>query len=136
MGEEDDSSIRSVKRSELIRIINARVEETFALIALRLKALGLDNQPNHRIVLTGGCSYLEGIRDVASLILNKQVRLGLPRNINNIPDKLNSPIFSTALGMLLFATNNTERKPKKMTNAPEQSKSYFGKIFNWIRQNS
>ena len=136
MGEEDDSSIRSVKRSELIRIINARVEETFTLIALRLKALGLDNQPNHRIVLTGGCSYLEGIRDVASLILNKQVRLGLPRNIPNIPDKLNSPIFSTALGMLLFATNNIERKPKKMTSTPEQSKSYFGKIFNWIRQNS
>ena len=136
MGEEDDSSIRSVKRSELIRIINARVEETFALIALRLKALGLDNQPNHRIVLTGGCCYLEGIRDVANLILNKQVRLGYPRNIPNLPDKLNSPIFSTALGMILFATNNIERKPKKMTSTQGREDGCFRKIFNWIRQNS
>ena len=136
VGEEDDSSIRSVKRSELIRIINARVEETFALIALRLKALGLDNQPNHRIVLTGGCSYLKGISNVADVILNKTSRVAYPRNFANVPDKLNSPIFSTALGMLLFATNNIERKPKKMTATPEQSKSYFGKIFNWIKQNS
>ena len=101
-----------------------------------MKALGLDNQPNHRIVLTGGCSYLKGICNVADVILNKSSRVAYPRNIANIPDKLNSPIFSTALGMLLFATNNIERKPKKMTNTPEQSKSYFGKIFNWIKQNS
>lgn len=137
MGEEDDNTIRPVKRSELINIINARVEEMFAMIAHMLDTHGLKNQPNHRVVLTGGCCHLQGICEVANYTLNKSVRVGGPRNIPNIPDKLNNnPIFSTALGMILFAANNIERRPKKIINSPMKEGGLITKIFNWIRQNS
>lgn len=137
MGEEDDNTIRTVKRSELIEIINARVEEIFYLVKHKLDTCSLKNRPKHRIVLTGGCSHLPGICEVATLILNETVRLGEPRNIPNIPDKLNNePIFSTALGMILFATNNIERKPKKIVSNPIREGGKLAKIFNWIRQNS
>ena len=137
LGEEDDSSIKQMKRSDLNSIIVPRVEEMFELIANKLDAHGLHNQPNHRVVLTGGCSQLVGIREVAKMILDKQVRLGGPRNIQGVPDKLNNnPIFSTALGMLLFATNNIERKPKRVVNHPIGENGKFSKIFNWIKQNS
>lgn len=138
LGEEDDNSIRQMHRSDLIRIIAPRVEEIFELVARKLDAHGLRGQQNHRVVLTGGCSQLPGIRDVATLILDKQVRVGGPRNLRGVPDKLNNnPIFSTALGMLLFSTNNMERKPKKIVNTPVgESGGKISKIFNWIRQNS
>ena len=137
LGEEDDSSIRQMHRSDLIRIIAPRVEEMFELVSKKLEAHGLKNKQNHRVVITGGCSQLPGIRDVANLILDKQVRLGGPRNIVGAPEKLNNnPIFSTALGMLLFATNNMERKPKKIINRPVGEGGKLSKIFNWIRQNS
>ena len=42
--------------------------------------------------------------------LDKQVRIGRPRNIENIPQVLHNPTFSTALGLLLFAVNNSEKK--------------------------
>jgi cell division protein FtsA len=88
-------------------------------------------------VLTGGCSQLVGIREVANMILDKQVRLGGPRNIPGLPEQLNNnPIFSTALGMLLFEINNIERKPKKIVNHVSGEGGRFSKIFNWIRQNS
>ncbi|MBO6282082.1 MAG: cell division protein FtsA [Alphaproteobacteria bacterium] len=137
LGEEDDSSIRQMHRSDLIQIISPRVEEIFELVSRKLDAHGLKNKQNHRVVLTGGCSQLPGISDVANLILDKQVRLGGPRNIAGIPEKLhNNPIFSTALGMLLFATNNTERKPTKIISNANNDGSKIAKIFNWIRQNS
>lgn len=137
LGEEDDSSIRQMHRSDLIRIIAPRVEEIFELVSRKLDAHGLHNCSNHRVVLTGGCSQLPGICDVANLILDKQVRLGGPRNIPGVPEKLNNnPIFSTALGMLLFATNNIERKPRRVINNPIGEGSKLAKIFNWIRQNS
>lgn len=137
MGEEDDSSIRQVHRSDLIDIIAPRVEEIFELVARKLEAHGLHNMQNHRVVLTGGCSQLPGIREVAHLILDKQVRLGGPRNIPGLPEGLNNnPIFSTALGTLLFATNNIERKPGKSTGFSGGGNGYLSKIFNWIRQNS
>lgn len=137
LGEEDDSSIKQMRRSDLNRIIAPRVEEIFELVAHKLDAHGLHNLQNHRVVLTGGCSQLVGIREVAKMILDKQVRLGGPRNILGVPDKLNNnPIFSTALGMLLFATNNIERKPKRIVNHPVGEHGRFAKIFNWIKQNS
>lgn len=139
LGEEDDSSIRQMHRSDLIKIIAPRVEEIFELINKKLDLHGLRGNQNHRVVLTGGCSQLPGIRAVANLILDKQVRLGGPRNIPGVPEYLNNnPIFSTALGMLLFEVNinNMERKPKKMVNHTIGEQSRIAKIFNWLKQNS
>ncbi len=136
LGEEDDSSIRQLHRSDLIKIIVPRVEEIFELINKKLDAHGLKNQRNHRVVLTGGGSQLPGMRRMADLILDKQVRLGGPRNIQNMPEHLNNnPIFSTALGMLLFETNNIERKPKKIISRTSNDGSKIGKILNLLWQN-
>lgn len=136
LGEEDDSSIRQMHRSDLIDIIAPRVEEIFEMVARRLAQQGLKNNKNHRVVLTGGCSQLPGIRDVAAVILDKQVRLGSPRNIQGIPEIINNPTFSTALGMLQLATTSMERKPRKISNSPSSEGGRLMKIFNWIRQNS
>ena len=106
------------------------------MVARKLETHGLHNLQNHRVVLTGGGSQLPGMREVANLILNKQVRLGGPRNIGGLPEPLaNNPIFATSLGMLLFATNNIECKPKKVINRPLGGNKLM-KIFNWIKQNS
>ena len=136
MGEEDDSSIRQIHRSDLIRIIGPRVTEIFEMVSRKLALHGLANQKNHRVVLTGGCSQLPGINQVAGVVLDKQVRLGNPRNIPNIPEALNNPTFSTVLGLLSFATGNAERKPKKVINRPAGETGKLSKIFNWWRQNS
>ena len=79
---------------------------------------------------------MPGIRNVASLILDKQVRLGGPRNIKGLPEVINNPVFSTALGLLMFATETKERRPKKIVNHPIGENGRFAKIFNWLKQNS
>ena len=136
LGEEDDSSIRQMKRADLIKIIAPRIEEIFEMVAQKLEKQGLKNAKNHRVVLTGGSSQLPGIRDIAAVILDKQVRLGGPRNLKGIPEIINNPTFSTALGLLLFANSNIERKPKKIVSYSSGEGSKLSKIFNWIRQNS
>lgn len=135
VGEEDDSLIKQVPRADLINIITPRIEETFELINKKLTEHGLKDISSHRVVLTGGGSQLSGIREVASMVLDKQVRLGRPKNILNLPDNLYTPSFSTAVGLLLFALNYTEKKPNKIISKPSSSNSGFGKIFEWIKQN-
>lgn len=110
VGEEDDSLIKQVPKSDLIKIIVPRIEETFELVNAKLTEEGLKDINSHRIVLTGGGSQLSGIREVASMILDKQVRLGRPRNIGNILDisnypVLQSPSFSTVIGLILYVFN-------------------------------
>ena len=113
VGEEDDSLIKQVPKAELISIITPRIEEIFELVNKKLTEHGLRDITSHRVVLTGGGAQLSGIRDIANMVLDKQVRIGRPKNIINLPDNLYNPCFSTAIGLLLFALNYSEKKPNK-----------------------
>lgn len=135
VGEEDDNSIRQIHKADLINIIAPRVEEMFEMIGRKLIEHGLKDLTSHRIVLTGGCSQLPGIREVANLVLDKQVRLGIPRNIPSIPKILYNPTFSTSLGMLLFALNYNERKPAGSSGRASVEIGSLGKILSWLKQN-
>ncbi len=141
VGEEDDSLIKQVPKSDLIKIIVPRIEETFELVNAKLTEEGLKDINSHRIVLTGGGSQLSGIREVASMILDKQVRLGRPRNIGNILDisnypVLQSPSFSTVIGLILYVFNCKEHKPNKIISKPLNNEGgRFNRIMNWLKQN-
>lgn len=136
VGEEDDSCIKQIPRAELISIITPRIEETFEMVGRKLEEVGLGDVSSHRVVLTGGASQLPGVREIASMVLDKQVRVGRPKNILNLPDNLYNPSFSTCIGLLLFALNYTEKKPSKIVNKPARGgDGTLGKIFGWLRQN-
>lgn len=136
VGEEDDNYIRQIHKAELINIIAPRVEEIFELVGRKLdEDHGLKNVSGHRVILTGGTALMPGIREVASMVLDKQVRIGVPRNIPNLPKPLYNPMFSCALGMLLCATSTNEYKPEKRQPRPAVELSGMGKIFGWFKQN-
>lgn len=137
VGEEDDNSIRQVKKSFLNTIINARVEEMLKMVNQKFEEAGLKNQTNHRVVLTGGCSLLSGIRDVATDILKKQVRFGIPRNIPNVPPYLYDPKYATVLGMLTFVLEADECPFDASARSPMNMPDINGikKIFGWFKHN-
>ncbi len=81
VGEETPENANQVRKSQLIRIIQPRLEEIFELVKSRLEASGYNDMAGRRCVLTGGTSQLPGIRDIAQRILDKQVRLGRPLRI-------------------------------------------------------
>ena len=134
VGEEDDTLIKQVPKSDLIKIISPRVEEIFELINNKLAEQGLKDIHSHRVVLTGGCSQLPGIREIASLILDKQIRIGRPRNILNLPEKLYNPCFSTAVGLLMFNAAHSERKPGKILHKTINGNSQLTRIIDWLKQ--
>nr|WP_230957606.1 cell division protein FtsA [Ehrlichia ruminantium] len=109
-----DEEILSVLRSDLVRIIKPRVEEIFEIVSDRI---GQQKSLINKIVITGGSSQLSNIKEVASSVLNKQVRVGLPIKLNGIQDNVCSPIFSAAVGAVILIINTlyTYRKtePKK-----------------------
>ena len=134
VGEEDDSNIKQIYKSDLINIISPRIEEIFELVGRKLDEAGYKNASSHRVVLTGGASQLPGMREVASMVLDKQVRIGRPRNIENIPPVLHNPTFSTVLGLLLFAVNNSEKKIVKKVNVSSNADGVFAKILELFKK--
>ena len=92
-----------VSRKELANIIEARVEEIFDLVLQVIKRSGYDGLLPAGMVLTGGTSLLPGIRGVATRVMGLPVRLARPENLLGLTDQLNSPAYSTSVGLLNWA---------------------------------
>ena len=80
-------------RSLLTGIIQPRIEEIFELVRSRLEASGFDKAAGRRVVLTGGASQLTGVRDLAQLVLDKQVRQGRPIGLPGLAEATGGPAF-------------------------------------------
>jgi len=132
----DDGGVESqqVPRSMLVGIIRPRIEETFELVRAHLENTGFDKVAGRRVVLTGGASQMPGVREVAGLILDKQVRLGRPKPIEGLAESVSGPAFSTCAGLLLAAL----KKPAEAQGAyrpSEEPNGRLGRIGQWIREN-
>lgn len=92
-----------INRQDLAYIIEARVAETFSLILQEIKRSGYDGLLPAGMVLTGGSSALPGIKRAASEVLGLPVRTAQPENLTGLVDKLNSPAYSTGVGLLRWA---------------------------------
>jgi cell division protein FtsA len=92
-----------VSRKELAHIIEARVEEIFEMLLQEIKRSGYDGLLPAGMVLTGGTSALPGIRALASRALGLPVRIAQPENLMGLTDQLNSPAYSTSVGLLYWA---------------------------------
>jgi cell division protein FtsA len=103
VGEDEPALANRVPKSFLVGIIQPRLEEIFEMVRTRLEDSGMDRLVRRRVILTGGASQMPGIRELAQIILDKQVRLGNPVQISGLPDAAMGPSLSTALGLLIMA---------------------------------
>lgn len=138
VGEEDAVEGNTIARSMLVGIIQPRLEETFELVRQRLEQSGFDKIAGRRVVLTGGASQLAGLRELASAVLDKQVRMGRPIRIAGLAEATGGPAFATAAGLLVYAQQAFSRLPRTETRHQTQqgeAAGFIGRLGNWLRVN-
>ncbi|MEZ0395786.1 MAG: cell division protein FtsA [Anaerolineales bacterium] len=128
-----------ISRHDMAHIIEARVEEIFALILQEIKRSGYDGLLPAGMVLTGGTSALPGIRQLAAQVLGMPVRTAQPENLVGLVDQLHSPAFSTSIGLLYWAAALTgEDKPHRRRSprrAPQgERQADFSALKEWLRR--
>lgn len=130
-----------VSRQELAEIIEARVEEIFGLVLQEIKRSGYDGLLPAGVVLTGGSSALPGARTLADAVLGVPVRIAQPENLIGMVDRLNSPAFSTSVGLIKWAFLMSELLPQgdrkrsgvlRVGSDIQGGSSRMEKIKNWI----
>ncbi len=135
VGEEETGITNPIPRSILIGIIQPRLEETFELVRSRLEASGFDRVAGRRVVLTGGASQLGGVRELAALVLDKQVRMGRPIRVHGLADATGGPAFATAAGLLTYALQAEPETMKPTRPDGDLSAGLFGRFGTWLREN-
>ena len=99
-GEEPGAGPVVVPRAMLKTVIAPRVEETLELLRDRLRQSGAGLEPGAGIVLTGGASQLNGVRELAVRVFDRPVRLGRPQRAPHLADAAAGPAFCAAAGVL------------------------------------
>lgn len=94
---------RTLSREVLARVVEPRYEEIYSLILAEIKRSGFYDLIPGGIVLTGGSSKMEGAIELAEEVFHMSVRQGMPRGVAGLTDVVNNPIYSTSVGLLLYA---------------------------------
>jgi cell division protein FtsA len=95
-----------ISQGLVTRILEARVEQIFAMVAAEIKRSGYEGLLPAGIVLTGGAARLPGIAEMASQVLNMPVRISVPQGMTGLIDALDSPAYATGVGLALWASRH------------------------------
>ena len=98
---------RRLARQTLAEIVEPRYEELFGLVREELRRSGFEEIIAAGIVLTGGSAKMEGAIELAEEVFHMPVRLGLPQHVTGLAEVVRNPIYSTGVGLLLYARDNT-----------------------------
>ncbi len=100
----DEHTTHEVSLEVVHNVVYARVEETLMILAQFIENSGLKDKIGAGVVLTGGFSQMEGIRELAVATFGSiPVRLAKPKEMNGLFDNLRSPEYSSAVGLVMYA---------------------------------
>jgi len=129
-----------VSRRHVAEIIEARFEEILSFVNGELKNIGREGLLPGGAVLSGGGALLPGAVELAKKLLRLPVQIGYPKPLGGILDQVDTPQFTTAVGLLLLAqTNSSHKNPfstpsKIMGIIPESVYTVIKKIKRWLKQ--
>jgi len=120
---------REVTRQILGRIIEPRTEEILNMSYKEVIKSGYEDILAAGVVLTGGTSIMAGITELAEHVFNMPVRRGCPIGIGGLTDVVNSPMYATGVGLVIYGSKNVTKDTLKSFEM-----NIFGKILHRIKK--
>jgi len=121
---------RILSRQILADIIHPRAEEIFRLVDNDIKRMGYEKSLNSGIVLTGGTALLDGLEEIAEEIFDLPVRRGDPSGMGGLVDRVSTPDYATAVGLILHGYK--QWKEKGMSK--DRKKGFWAKFKDWLKE--
>lgn len=133
LGEDSNIHDHQVPRATLVNIIRPRMEEIFEMIRGDIDIHAMDGYTGGRVVLTGGACQLAGVRDLAGVMLNKQVRVGKSVSLSGLPEMASGPEFAKIAGLVHYACERVDEQPRLDDDAP--TLPLWPRIVQWLKEN-
>ena len=129
-----DRPPRRLLRQTLAEVVEPRYEELFSLIHAELKRSGFEELVAAGVVLTGGGSKMDGVIELAEEVFHCPVRQGVPQFVAGLADVVRNPVYSTAVGLLLFSNKVVPagNHPPRMDSGV---KGVWDRMKNWFHGN-
>ena len=121
---------RILSRQILADIIHPRAEEIFRLVDNDIKRMGYEKSLNSGVVLTGGTALLDGLEEIAEEIFDLPVRRGDPSGVGGLVDRVSTPDYATAVGLILYGYNQW----KERGMSKDRKKGFWAKFKDWLKE--
>ena len=137
---------KEISLKNLAYIIQARLEEIFEHVYYEVKSSGYEKSLIAGIVLTGGGAQLKHISQLVEYVTGMDTRVGVPTEhlSKGMIEEVNSPMYSTAIGLVMdgLSNNNKSHPATTMDNNQQEKpkkKRWFDAIFQkgkkWLEDN-
>lgn len=105
--------INKVSRKAVVDgIIRPRLQEIFKYAGKEIKKSGFGTQIPSGLVICGGGALTVGVLDQAKYVLGFPARLGQIEGLTGLIDEIDSPVFSSAAGLILYGASQSSSGDK------------------------
>lgn len=109
---------RELPREIMARIIEPRMQEILQMVREEVIKSGYIDLLPAGAVMTGGGSLMPGTLDLTEKTLGMPARIGLPQSVGGLNDTVQSPVYTTAVGLVVYAAKlqaDLRAEEKKVT---------------------
>ena len=119
----------------LAMVIEPRAEEMLALVRSEVERAGCEGLLTSGVVLTGGGAVLSGMSELAERVFRTPVRIGVPLHLSGLVDVVASPMYSTAVGLVLHGLKRYQQPGgRKGSTAQGTIDRARHRMMEWLRE--
>ena len=134
VGENEEDSTTHITRGALSGIIQPRCEEILEMIRERIEQSGFESAIGRRVVLTGGGSLMAGFKPLAEMVLDKQVRISRPTEVEGLTDMTSGPQYATVAGLVAHGAKQAILQNRSLKKGTKMF-DFLGHLNKWLKEN-
>lgn len=119
---------RNISLEQLRRIMSARLEEIFEIIAQELDEAGILKHVREGVFLAGGCARIPEIQRLANRIFGLPVCVANTSSISGLKSALDQPEFATGIGLARFGSFEWKKRATPKGSLAGGIKNTFKKV--------
>lgn len=126
--------LKSLPKSLVQNIIEARLSEIFSMVGLEIKNSGQQGNLPAGLVITGGGAQTLGLKEVAKKVLRMPLRVGHPTGVTGLIDEVSTPAYASSIGLIIYGSYLEPGRKMRMPFVDTHKFSrFFGKVVEWGR---
>ena len=114
------------KRDIVNEVVKARLDEIFERVRKELKNAHYDRKLPEGIILVGGGAKMRDIEVYAKEAMEASVKIGSPKGLGGVAESIEKPEYTTAVGLMLMATDGNGMPVGKKKKSKKKAKSGGG----------
>jgi cell division protein FtsA len=122
-----------LSRRAFADVIEPRVEEMLTMAKQEITRAGCHPGLASGVVLTGGGAVMENMTALAERVFKLPVRVGVPLHLNGLVDVVASPMYSTAVGLVLHGLKQ-DGSGRRAEGVLGQLEVVRERMMGWLRE--